>query len=366
MSVFSIDMLPAREGDCLWVEYGDPIRPRRILVDGGRQSTYGSLKQRLEALPVEQREFELLILSHIDADHIEGLLKLVCDSSLSIRFKDVWFNGRDHLDRPNDATTHQEAEELGARQGELFSQAIRRRGWEWNAAFDGGTVVIPQDGSLPVRHLADGMKLTLLSPTWQKLEKLRPVWDIELDKAGMGTQALCRDTDPPGLESFGALTVEEVEEAAIRQFKADQSTANGASIAVVAEFDGRRIALTGDAHADVVAGSLERLRVGSADKYKLDAFKLSHHGSRGTHSTEIMRRIECRRFLISSDGSRHKHPHIESVARTLCNAGGGIDLICNYRSDQTSVWDVSALKQRFGYEVVLPAASDQGFARLLL
>ena len=51
MKVFRIDMLPAREGDCLWIEYGDTARPRRILVDGGRQSTHAALKQRFSALP---------------------------------------------------------------------------------------------------------------------------------------------------------------------------------------------------------------------------------------------------------------------------------------------------------------------------
>lgn len=93
-------MLPAREGDCLWIEYGDEKRPRRVLIDGGRQSTYAILRQRFAVLPAEQSEFELLILSHVDADHIEGFLKLVADPELPVRFKDVWFNGRYHLYRP--------------------------------------------------------------------------------------------------------------------------------------------------------------------------------------------------------------------------------------------------------------------------
>jgi glyoxylase-like metal-dependent hydrolase (beta-lactamase superfamily II) len=79
---FRIDMQPAREGDCLWVEYGDPARPRRILIDGGRRSAYTELKKRFADLPRGQREFELLILSHMDADHIEGLLELATEGCL--------------------------------------------------------------------------------------------------------------------------------------------------------------------------------------------------------------------------------------------------------------------------------------------
>lgn len=357
MSLFRIDMLPAREGDCLWIEYGDPSRPRRMLIDGGRQSAYATLKRRFAALPADQREFELLMLSHVDADHIEGLLKLVADPDLPVRFKDVWFNGRRHLDRLQD---------FGATQGEVFSRGIADKGWNWNAAFDGAPAVIPDNGVLPVKDLADGMTLTLLSPTWDKLEKLAPVWDKELEKAGMGPAPPAPDTDPPGLESFGALTVDDVEAAAASRFKGDDSAANGSSICVLAKFDGRSALLTGDAHAGVVAASLAKLRDAGGAAVKIDAFKLSHHGSRGTHSVEVMQAIRCKRFLISSDGSRHNHPHVESVARTVRHSGGGIEVVCNYQSDETSAWNVAALKQRYGYEMVFPAGGEPGIAKIAL
>ena len=303
MSIFRVDMLPAREGDCLWIEYGDPAGPRRILIDGGRQSAYTTLKQRFAALPQDQREFELLILSHVDADHIEGLLKLVGDPALPVKFKDVWFNGLRHLDRLQD---------FGPGQGETFTLGINAKHWTWNGAFGGGSVVIPDDGVLPVKPLADGMRLTLLSPTWHKLEKLKPVWMNELEKAGMIEETkLPPDTDPPGLESFGALTVQDVEDYAASHFKGDSSEANGSSICVLAQFDGHSAVLTGDGHAEVIAASLAKLRMPNGDPVKVDAFKLSHHGSRGTHSVEVMQHIRCKRFLISSDGSRHKHPHVE-------------------------------------------------------
>jgi hypothetical protein len=33
--VFSIEVLPAARGDCILLEYGDPGRPNRVLIDGG-------------------------------------------------------------------------------------------------------------------------------------------------------------------------------------------------------------------------------------------------------------------------------------------------------------------------------------------
>lgn len=210
-----------------------------------------------------------------------------------------------------------------------------------------------------MRSLADGMCLTLLSPVWPDLVSLRRVWDAELAKAGMETAAAAPDTDPPGLESFGALTIDDVDQAAASRFKPDASAANASSICVLAEFDGRRAVLTGDAHADVVSNSLARMQENGA-RIKIDAWKFSHHGSQGTHSIDVMQRITCGRFLISTDGSRHKHPHIESIARTLVQASVGSELFCNYRSQETERWDVADLKRRYRYEIRLPPESEQG------
>jgi beta-lactamase superfamily II metal-dependent hydrolase len=353
MSIFRIDMLPGREGDCLWIEYGDAARPSRLLIDGGRKLAWQTLKRRFAALPANQRKFDLLMLSHVDADHIEGLLELVDEPDLPVSFDDVWFNGHRHLER---------VESLGAKQGEAFTKGIEDKGWDWNKAFDGKSVVIPDSGQLPVKTLLGGMKVTLLSPTWDKLEKLEPVWRRELKKAGLLGEAEEPDTDAAAVESLGALTVDEVEEAAASNFEPDRSEANGSSICVLLEFDGRKAALTGDGHAELLATSLAKLGR-NGRPVDLDAYKLSHHGSHGTHSTEVMREIRSKRFLISTDGSRHKHPHIEAVARTVKHAGGDIELVFNYESVPTTSWNVKRLKNRFGYEALYPEDNEAGFKR---
>jgi beta-lactamase superfamily II metal-dependent hydrolase len=352
MSIFRIDMLPGREGDCLWLEYGDAARPNRILIDGGRKLAWKTLKTRFAALPADQRKFELLMLSHVDADHIEGLLELVSEPDLPVSFKDVWFNGHRHLERE---------ESFGPKQGEAFTAGITAKRWDWNAAFGGKSVVIPDGGELPVKTLADGLRLTLLSPTWEKLEKLEPVWKRELKKAGL-LGAEQPDVDAPEEESFGALDARDVEKAAASPFEPDRSEANGSSICVLAEFDGRKAVLTGDGHAELLAASLAKLRRGG-QRLALDAYKLSHHGSHGTHSVEVMNEIRAKRFLVSTNGSRHKHPHIESIARTVKYGGGDIELAFNYESEHTSKWNVKGLKDRFGYTTVYPKINEAGMIR---
>ena len=95
--MFRIEMFPACEGDCLIVTYGQPGTPKRILIDGGRVATYADLRAHLVGLPQDQRRFELLIITHVDRDHIEGMLKLFADPNLPVTFGEVWFNAYHHL-----------------------------------------------------------------------------------------------------------------------------------------------------------------------------------------------------------------------------------------------------------------------------
>ena len=66
--MYTIEMLPAYLGDSLWVEYGDPARPSRILIDGGLVGTADVIEQKIkDVAAVEGRcRLELLVLTHVD------------------------------------------------------------------------------------------------------------------------------------------------------------------------------------------------------------------------------------------------------------------------------------------------------------
>src|SRR5262249_30991911 len=113
-SIFAIEMLPADNGDCLWIEYGDPSRPRRVLIDCGAVSAARTLASRIESLGApSERRFELFVLTHIDADHITGVLPLFGNTNLAARFEDIWFNG-----------WHQVSQFLSVKQSEDFSKLL--------------------------------------------------------------------------------------------------------------------------------------------------------------------------------------------------------------------------------------------------
>ena len=373
--MFQIDFLPAKDGDCLWIEYGDPVNPHRILIDGGRAGTYSDLKTRFANLPRGQKKFELLILTHIDADHIEGLLKLLDDSNLDVSFKDVWFNGYVHLSPPGaPAGPDPELEAFGARQAEVLSERLNIRGWKWNNKFGGKSVVVPDGGDLPSVNVPGGLELLLVSPTWRKLEDLIPKWEKECAKHGVipGLNKPLVEVVGPldsDIEAFGgrrgppSLPLD-VEALADAPFAEDESEANGSSIALVASFNGKSALLTGDAHPDLLRETLGRLP-GNSNSF--DMIKLPHHGSQNNVSKELVESLDCPIWVFSTSGSRHFHPDPEAVARIVkYSSAPNTEIAFNYRSDCSSVWDDAALKSRYGYETCYPQPNKNGEIRVIL
>ncbi|MBS0494239.1 MAG: hypothetical protein JSS31_09850 [Proteobacteria bacterium] len=356
-----VEMLPALHGDCLLVEYGDARRTRRLLIDGGPIGAYGALDQRLGQLPAGNRRFELMVLSHVDTDHIDGLVRLFANPRpWPFVVGDVWFNGWRHLEQAHGL--------LGGRQGEYFSALLARRMDDgcWNGAFGGKAVVVEDAGPLPVRELAGGMRLTLLSPTPQKLDKMRDAWrkDIagafepgDLDAAWQ--QLATQKRYLPGQGLLGSTP--ELDQLLQKQSKPDNAAANGSSIAFLAECGGKSCLFLADAHPDVICASLQRLLAARGlDRLAVDAVKLAHHGSKGNTTDALMALIDSPRFLFSSNGAQFGHPDREAVQRVIArSAHASPTLFFNYLSDRNREWQSAELQRKLGFSAVYPEQENQ-------
>jgi len=332
-----LHVLPALHGDALWLEYGDGRR-RSVLIDGGPKSASTSTMVRQLA---DTHEFELIVVSHIDADHITGILELLGDGNQRVGTGDLWFNAWQHL--PTDA--------LGAKQAERLSEDISSRRLPWNDAFDRGPVMVPERDPLPRVRLGGGLELTLLSPTRAQLAALKPIWKREVEKAG-----LVEDADPEpekAPDSLGSQSLD-LQELAGRPFRPDRSAANGASIAVLAEHDGKSVLFAGDAHADVLETQLARLAAErGVNAIHIDVAKLSHHGSGHNLSSGLLTTIECDRWVFSTNGAIFGHPDPETIARLVVDRPG-VELIFNYRCESTERFDSPWLTRAFGYRTTYP------------
>lgn len=341
-------MFPASEGDCFLITYGEEGSLKRVLVDGGRKATYKIL---LDHLPASERALELMVISHVDRDHIEGALELLLDEDAGFEFEDIWFNAYRHLNwTPG-------LEDFGAVQGEKLGRAIERRNLPWNKAFGGAPVRI-ENGMPIVKELAGGLKLTLLSPDAAKLLALEPVWEAECAAAGLDPREVNPSEDErravtspdEAIETFGS-TLEETAAEATRE---DSAIPNGSSIAFIVDYDGKRVLFAADAHPGLVVQSLKAL--GEPLPIDFDLVKLSHHGSQANTTPALVGAIRSARFLVSTNGSYFGHPDDSAIARVLVTRmDEPKTLIFNYAQAKTTPWDQSATrKTKYNYGCTFP------------
>lgn len=348
--MFTVEMLPAAEGDCLWIEYGDdPEAPNRILIDTGTAGTYRGLARRIKSLPESQRRFELFVVTHIDSDHIGSAPRLLEKRPFGVQFDEVWFNDWRHLPEPRD--------KMGERQAGLLSEQFDAQGMPWNTAFEKQAVMVPAEGPLPERTLPGGMKLTLLSPYEDQLAALVPRWSKYLEGLRLKAEAEAQKA----ADHLGEVL--NIDALAQTPFVEDKKEPNGSSIALLAEYQGQRVLLGADAFPSVIERSIGRLLGEDSDaRLKLAAFKLCHHGSGHNTSPSLAKRIDAASWLVSTSGSRHNHPDPESIARLLAQRPNGRNtrILFNYSSEFNKGWKDPLLAKHHHYTALFPPDKTQG------
>ncbi|TXC81043.1 ComEC/Rec2 family competence protein [Paraburkholderia azotifigens] len=343
-SIFRLRVLAAGNGDALWIEYGDSNTPQHILVDAGTQGTSTAVRAELRkvAKADASTSHRLLVITHVDEDHIGGALALMEDPAIASQFDEVWFNGWKHLEQAPGLRS------LGAVMGERLSAALEKAPGRWNASFSDGPVMRNLDGAACTK-LFGAATLTILSPSAEELRKLKGKWAAEIIAAGLVPGALPRKATlgPPGLVPLGGIDVDRL---AGQQEKEDTAEANGSSIAMLVEFEGKRLLLAADAHPSVLLAGIRQ--VATAGKLTVDVFKVAHHGSAKNVTDELLQALEAKVFVFSSNGSRHHHPDAQAVAKIIrAYKDRDIELVFNYETQYTRVWKDAALQRKWGYRV---------------
>jgi hypothetical protein len=338
-----VEMLPARHGDSILLSWGDRERAHWMLVDGGPSSAYDEVTARLATVGA----LELLVMTHIDGDHIEGVLLLCNDAGLGLTVRDIWFNGSGQL-----------VDELGPLQGEMLSALVARRGVSLNCQFGGRAVAVRDDGPLPMHELPGGLRLTVLGPDLATLASLRDAWKEACEEANLefgsiedGLAALKgRKNLNPADSYLDGPELPDVHELATTTASNDYSLTNKSSIVLLAEYGRARVLLAGDATPGALLPAMQRVVAErQLVQLPLSAFKLPHHGSAANVTADVLAVARADHYLFSSDGSsRSRHPDASAVARVVDGAAGPVNLVFNYRTDQTSIWDDERLAQK-GY-----------------
>jgi hypothetical protein len=380
--IFSLDVRRARKGDCLLLHFGTRNDPGLVMIDGGPKSVFAPhLKPRIDeirrARQLAQQDslpVDLLMVSHVDDDHIQGILDLTREEIEAmdanrpqlLRVLDFWHNSFDAVightpeeltaaftqhfgpaaargaGLPDDATraVEEESDEdpevvrsalevlASIAQGFQLRQDADKLGYPLNADFGGGLILARQDGE--AIGFGGRLALTVVGPMQPELVKLHEkhiAWLEELRDKGLSPES--------ALAAY-----------------VDKSVPNLSSIVVLAEAGGKRMLLTGDARGDKVLEGLERvglLQPGEA--MEIDVLKVPHHGSANNLDIDFFERIRARHYVFSGNGE-HGNPERESL-EMLFEARGSDPLVVHltYPIDEIDVerkkdWEKEQKKEK--------------------
>lgn len=324
-----IRFLKARNGDSIFISFKakDGIN-KNILIDGGTGGAYqfknklgkldaGELQIAIQEIKASGQCIDLLILTHVDDDHIGGILRwFEEDPDAKNYVKKVWFNsGRlifeerevaeitSNLQVINNDTSL----DTSIRQGIAFEDYIEKHSL-WDRR------LISNLGAPTVEH-EQGLSFTILSPNKVKLDALLKKWSKE-DK----------DLDTAKSDDYEKTIKQLLDE---DQFKEDSSIHNGSSIAFILTYNDKNMLFLGDAHPLLIIDSLKDLGYTRENPLKVEFMKVAHHGSKYNTNYDLLDLVDTSKYIICSNGDRHKLPHKQCLARII-NHNKNAELLFNY------------------------------------
>ncbi|WP_406179210.1 MBL fold metallo-hydrolase [Streptomyces sp. NBC_01006] len=320
-----------------------------MLVDGGPPGTWPRLEMRLSRLVPDDRHIDVAVVTHIDSDHIGGMLQFL-RSEYAEDVGDYWFNGPPHM--PSRSRVEGSVAEGDSLVAALLGESVGPV-LPWNRAFGGGPIDTGDEFGFIEVPVRDGPHITVLSPTNERLAILEREWFETIDQARRGWQA---DVRPDILEPLGDLA------AVAAQKTADDTTApNGSSIALLIEHRGARTVLGADAFGTVLGAGLKGVAAHRGLRVlEVDAFKLPHHASRRNVTEALLEVAPARHYLVSTNGDTYHHPDDAALARVVLSAPDGPTLWFNYRTQRTARWADPELCERYGYSASFPADPETG------
>jgi hypothetical protein len=320
--LFTLEALKAKHGDALMLHWGDPADPQLALIDGGPSGTWGNaLRRRLDAMrdartPDEELPIRLLAISHIDDDHIRGVLDLTSrlrerkesQQPLPYRIHELWHNSFDDLvgggaDRLFDASVAAVggASRLASRPpggalsrpaGLVLASVAQGRALRDDAVVlelpvnrpagpDDRGMMLAGGVAATAIDLGGGASVRVIGPPRQRVVDLQRAWDAELARLGVAVT--------PAERASAAAYV-------------DEPVYNLASIVLLVEAGGRRMLLTGDARGDDILTGLAGAELLEDGRLHVDLLKVPHHGSDRNVETGFFRAVTADHYVVSGNG----------------------------------------------------------------
>ena len=356
LTIYQSDM-----GDCLLLESGDG---RRILCDGGMSSSMENyVRDELGALRAAGKKLDYVYISHVDNDHITGILRLLQDE-LEWRIYEhnrktggrkqkpafprppeiggIWHNAFRDAVKDN----HRDIEKLLIAMAPMLSGSGINNLEKPGLAL--GEIATAVKEGLKVAHLASAdllniainrypgntkssrlmmvrkkgesfkvgsIKLMIVGPTQDELESLREGWNNWL-KDNQDTVKSLRAQLQKNVDKFSSGVLVDSpfdlrDWNGVPDYKG-VTAPNIASLTFMVEEDGKRLLLTGDSQQDIILKGLKKTGYLANGYEHFDVLKVQHHGSENNMDREFCRQISADHYIFCGNGS-HGNPEPKVV-----------------------------------------------------
>lgn len=344
-----INSYPVRGGDCFLIKY----KGKNILIDSGYKTTSNRLIKDLKEISKEGEVIDLLIITHIDNDHIGGAIKLLEDNN-TISINEIWYNGykqvfdinedvedtnRDsqikikNIISNNTVKNEEDNEMIGYEESKSFEELVLKNNIIINKSFNNKLIL-----SKMKMNLVENIEFIFLSPTIEEIKEIRNEWKEVLQQNDIYDEKMNIKNMPKAFEFYnineeidesyiGEISVENkisetIEDIARRETTSKTTKINDTSLAFILSIDSVNLLFLGDSNHNVVLRELEELIKLDKKYRKIKLMKVSHHGSKNNINNEFLNIIETESFIFSTDGSPKKSgisskPHIETIAKTI-------------------------------------------------
>lgn len=355
--LFTIEALPAAEGDCLLLHWGTAMNPKLAIIDGGPRDIYDLyLRPRLvdyiERSGKAKLTIELVMVSHIDNDHIQGINRLfseLVEGSSIFQAKRLWHNAFNDIvgDGIDDyyktfsssftASTGEVLPEVEAKLDKILRERAQAEEDVGEIAHDiHGLLAGHGEGrQLRINHrkLYDDRRIAALNSPFQTEEGLASLIrsGARSEVAGLTFQVVGPlHKDLLALQQNFVKFVEHngLSAESVLAAYGDRSIPNLSSIVCLVSFGTnarlRTILLTGDARGDKIIEGLKEADLLTAGGLVVDVMKVPHHGSDNNVKPEFFERIKATHYVLSGDGL-HGNPDRSTVLWIAEARGKGND-----------------------------------------
>ena len=362
--MFKLHVVQAQFGDSLILEFGAGAKRRFILIDGGPPDTFDDdLGAALKKI-VQSGKLDVVILSHIDNDHIVGLLDLLATLEEDqangrlprVAVAGLWHNSfQKSLDPDGEITQRLQTlmtmagaasaamplsadAFFGVKEGNRLRILAKKLGLPVNKGFQNDLVTL-ETAAQPIEF--GPLSLRIVGPNQANLDALRVEWLKWL-----------------------ARTEQQMASDATTMANADKSVPNLSSIVLLAECDGKTILLTGDARGDHILDGLARANLLTSGKLHVDVLKVAHHGSDRNATAKFFKTVTADKYVISANG-KYGNPDFDTlkwIVETAHSAGRQIEIVVTNATPSTNRLKQSHKPADYDYRLTVKPKPDHSIA----